>query len=350
MHNRYNFQPAWRVLALMKWIGTIGIVFLSLIGKAQSMDQKVQTYIDAHHAIAIEEQWRTGVPAAIKLAQGILESGAGEGDLALRSNNHFGIKCKSNWTGPAVYHDDDERGECFRAYESVQASYRDHSDFLKLNQRYAFLFNLDPADYQSWAWGLKKAGYATNPIYSQNLIRVIENYGLAQYTDLALHNQPGTPIWVVKNMAASQDEALPDAPPIPLAKSNAATGVHPGDKPQQASSPLLFPDGVFTHSGIKAVFVKAGTALLGLAESHKLSLGDLLRFNDMPNTAFTTQDQLIYLEKKKKKAASKSYTCMGGETPWMVSQTLGIQLKELLKLNALTETQTLSTGQVIKAG
>ncbi|HSK11886.1 MAG TPA: glucosaminidase domain-containing protein [Phnomibacter sp.] len=154
----------------------------------------VQEYIDNYGAIAIEEQLRTGVPAAIKMAQAIHESGAGKGDLALRSNNHFGIKCKTSWTGATAYHDDDERGECFRAYDSVAFSFRDHSDFLRANKRYASLFELDPADYKGWANGLKQAGYATNPKYPALIIRLIETYELNMLTELAvtiLQNQKG---------------------------------------------------------------------------------------------------------------------------------------------------------------
>ena len=135
-------------------------------------------YINTYKFLAIQEMQRTGVPASIKLAQGILETQAGESDLVKRSNNHFGIKCKTAWNGNKVYHDDDEKGECFRAYGSAEDSYRDHSDFLKRSQRYAFLFQLDPADYKDWAKGLKKAGYATNPKYTQQLIKYIETYDL----------------------------------------------------------------------------------------------------------------------------------------------------------------------------
>lgn len=151
----------------------------------------LQDYIDNYCVLAMEEQKRTGIPAAIKLAQAIHESGAGKGDLALRSNNHFGIKCKSNWTGPVAYHDDDEKGECFRAYENVAQSFRDHSDFLVAGARYAFLFKLSPTDYKGWANGLKQAGYATNPKYPMLIIKLIETYNLDAYTQLAL-SKPAT--------------------------------------------------------------------------------------------------------------------------------------------------------------
>src|SRR3954464_13828179 len=128
---------------------------------AQS-SQTIKNYIASYKDIAIQEMQRTGVPAAITLAQGIHETSAGTSDLVVKSNNHFGIKCKSEWTGAAVYHDDDAKGECFRKYDDPFQSYRDHSDFLKNRPYYASLFQLNPTDYKAWAYGLKKAGYATN--------------------------------------------------------------------------------------------------------------------------------------------------------------------------------------------
>jgi flagellum-specific peptidoglycan hydrolase FlgJ len=163
--------------------------FLLVICISKGFSQKnpaVESYILQFAPLAIEEQLRTGIPAAIKLAQAIHESAAGQGDLAMRSNNHFGIKCKSNWTGPTAYHDDDEKGECFRAYDSIAFSYRDHSDFLKNSKRYASLFELESTDYEGWAKGLKNAGYATNPKYPALLIKLIETYELFIFTDQAI--------------------------------------------------------------------------------------------------------------------------------------------------------------------
>src|SRR5215208_705636 len=144
--------------------------------------ETIKKYIATYKDIAIEEMQRTGVPASITLAQGIHETGAGTSDLVVRSNNHFGIKCKTEWTGAVVYHDDDARGECFRKYDDPIDSYRDHSDFLKNRPYYTSLFKLDPTDYTAWASGLKKAGYATNPKYEQILIKLIEDYDLQDYT------------------------------------------------------------------------------------------------------------------------------------------------------------------------
>jgi len=152
-----------RVVLFLFYITTIAI-------QAQYSQQD---YIRKYQLLAIEEMGRSGIPASIKMAQAILESGNGNSQLSKKSNNHFGIKCKSNWQGQRVYHDDDEKGECFRKYDSVEDSYIDHTNFLVGNPRYAFLFALPPDDYKGWAKGLKEAGYATNRHYDKALIRII---------------------------------------------------------------------------------------------------------------------------------------------------------------------------------
>ena len=177
------------------------LLFTAAIATAQSFAQSratITAYIDKFKDIAIEEMQRTGVPASITLAQGIHETGAGTSDLVIKSNNHFGIKCKTEWTGGKVYHDDDARGECFRKYDDPTISYRDHSDFLKTRAHYASLFNLDPTDYEAWAFGLKKAGYATNPKYPQILIKLIRDYNLQDFTMIALGRKQNInePAWV----------------------------------------------------------------------------------------------------------------------------------------------------------
>lgn len=147
---------------------------------------RVENYIAQYKGIAKEEMLQYGIPASIKLAQGILESGAGAGELALKSNNHFGIKCHEGWEGGRVYHDDDSRGECFRKYNDPKYSFRDHSLFLAQRSRYSDLFTLRKNDYIGWALGLKRAGYATDPSYPQKLIGLIERYNLQKYDEEAL--------------------------------------------------------------------------------------------------------------------------------------------------------------------
>lgn len=138
-------------------------------------------YIEKYAAIAVKEMHLSNIPASITLSQGILESGSGRGTLAKKSNNHFGIKCHTQWKGERVYHDDDEKGECFRKYRYVETSYHDHSEFLTKRRRYAFLFNYKKTDYKRWAKGLKKAGYATDKRYPAKLIGLIERYKLYEF-------------------------------------------------------------------------------------------------------------------------------------------------------------------------
>ena len=151
-----------------------------------SHNDRVANYISQYSAIAMEEMLQYGIPASIKLAQGILESGAGAGELTRKANNHFGIKCHTGWQGDRVYHDDDERGECFRKYNDPKYSFRDHSLFLTQRSRYQDLFKLRKNDYKGWAKGLRKAGYATDPRYPDKLIDIIERYNLSAYDQQVL--------------------------------------------------------------------------------------------------------------------------------------------------------------------
>ena len=179
----------------MKPKNTLFLIFTFLFSSVcpaisqEAPNENIIKYIEQYAALAVKEMERTGVPASIKIAQGIHETNAGKSDLVLQSNNHFGIKCKSSWTGEKVYHNDDEEGECFRKYDNATASYLDHSDYLKSQPRYAFLFDYDANDYAAWAWGLKKAGYATNPIYAQTLIKYIEAYHLNELNKFAKNEE-----------------------------------------------------------------------------------------------------------------------------------------------------------------
>ncbi len=271
---------------------------LSLVSRAQEpLNPMVEAYIDMYRPLAIEEMKRTGVPAAIKIAQGILETDAGKSMLVRNSNNHFGIKCKSTWTGEKVYHDDDEKGECFRKYASPEDSYRDHSDFLKLQPRYAPLFQIDPMDYKSWAHGLKSAGYATNPKYPEILIRLIETYRLDDLTYVALNGRE----------RMSGDDIVSGGAPVPEpVKSSSTTSITAPVKNESTSrseatveTPTVnYPEGVFRSGGTKAVFARKGTSLLALAEMHRVRLSKLLAYNDISaREDFLQEDRLIYLQR-----------------------------------------------------
>lgn len=172
-----------------------------------------QEYIEKYASLAVSEMRRTGVPASITLAQGLVESGAGRSPLAVYANNHFGIKCHEDWDGGTYLKDDDEAQECFRSYVSVEESFRAHSDFLRARPRYARLFELKPTDYKGWAKGLRQAGYATDPGYADKLIRIIEAYGLARYDQLQpvpapRDSVPGSVPWYERRDTVRYDEKI----------------------------------------------------------------------------------------------------------------------------------------------
>ncbi len=288
----------------------------------------VEEYIEQFKAIAISEMQRTGVPASITLAQGILETENGNSELVKKSNNHFGIKCKSNWTGESVTHDDDANGECFRAYTNASESYRDHSDFLKANKRYGTLFNLDPEDYAGWAKGLKKAGYATNPRYPDLLIKYIEQYDLQQYTLTALNKQSEASIANAAEVKTAQ------AIETITGKQTSENDVVVAAKDQ---------DNIISVNNAKCVLVKKGTSLLVIANRHNISLPKLMEVNDMTEEGLLAKDQFIYLQKKSKTGEKEYYIVQPGETLYDISQTNGVQLKYLLEYNDLKADSKVNT-------
>ncbi|MBN8851834.1 MAG: hypothetical protein BGO55_06005 [Sphingobacteriales bacterium 50-39] len=305
----------------------------------------VINYINAYKSLAISEMQRTGVPASITLAQGIHESEAGNSDLVKRSNNHFGIKCKDDWTGERVYHDDDARGECFRSYPTAAGSYRDHSDFLKKGSRYAFLFNLDPADYEAWATGLRKAGYATNVRYSQILIKYIQDYNLNQYSLIAMGK-----------MKPSDEVVLtvPGSPSQPLTALNQgpAVVVTPGAggavvQPAGTGNQKIYPEGEFQINRTRVVFVRAGTSLLAVANQYELQLARLLEFNDLKEEDVVVRDQLLFLARKRRTGTMEFHIVREGETLYDICQAEGMRFQDLLEMNQLTPDAQPAAGEKI---
>jgi len=265
--------------------------------KAQSVT--VQQYINVYKDLAIREMKRTGVPASITIAQGILETESGQSELVLKSNNHFGIKCKSNWSGGSVYHNDDEEGECFRKYNSAEESFRDHSDFLRNNKRYAFLFSLEIDDYKAWAFGLKKAGYATNPRYPYILINSIEKYKLDQYTLQGLSGEDVFDKGKYKDGKETEQTIY----------------IRPGKIEKSSPEPAAASDrNRNIYKGTKAVYALKETSLLAIAIENKIALSKLLEYNDLKIDGLLQEDQWIFLEKKFKNGDKDMYVTKGGET------------------------------------
>ena len=312
----------------------LSITFLSVLLGSQifaQSSQVIKSYIETYKDIAIAEMQRTGVPAAITLAQGIHETGAGTSDLVRRSNNHFGIKCKSDWKGESVSHDDDARGECFRKYNDPYESYRDHSDFLKYRPYYTDLFKLDPTDYEGWAYGLKKAGYATNPKYPQILIKLIKDYNLQDYTMIALNKETRDElVWASnKEESASDEEAKTEL----------------NEPVEDLALRTKYPSGVFKINETKVVLVYKGTSFLKIAEEHKLNLSRLFEFNDMKPVDVAERDQLIYLQRKRKTGANEFHLVAEGETLHSIAQTEAIRIEMLAEYNLLELHMHPATGE-----
>jgi len=285
-------------------------------------------YIERWKDVAISEMRRTGVPASITLAQGMIESGYGRSRLAVEGNNHFGIKCHSGWTGPVIRHHDDRRNECFRKYRNAEESFRDHSDFLRTTPRYSFLFDLDPFDYQAWARGLKKAGYATNPDYDNMLIRKIEEFRLYEYDRIAFAGSSGSTTGRILN-GKKPENNLRDAN-IESISNN------------QTDSRLLSPEGstggrIMENNRIKYIVVKEGDTRESLEKELKLLRWELSRYNELPEDFTLVPGQILYIQPKRKKAefGKDIHVVEEGETMYAISQKYGIKLKYLYYYNRM---------------
>ena len=307
------------------------LITMSLSGwvSAQSPEQ-VNAYINTYKFLAIAEMQRSGVPASIILAQGIHETSAGTSELVIASNNHFGIKCKANWTGQTVYHDDDAKGECFRSYAIAADSYKDHSDYLKQTPRYGFLFKLNPEDYEGWAYGLKKAGYATNIKYSQILIKLIEDYDLEKYSLIAMGKLPAEQ--PVEGSLASD-------------MMRASLPGFTDSSTQRAATPALYPDGAFTINAAKCIYAKAGVSLLSLSNQYEIPLAHLLEFNDMNQEDILGNDQLIFLQRKRKVGFTAFHIVQSGESIYSICQSEGIRYESILELNRLKPGEEPAPGE-----
>lgn len=280
-------------------------------------NQRFQTYINQYRDLAIEEMLRYKIPASITLAQGLLESGAGNSDLARKGNNHFGIKCHG-WTGATTYHDDDERRECFRAYDNVRDSYEDHSKFLARQKRYECLFSLSITDYKGWARGLKACGYATSPTYAERLIGIIELYKLYRY-----------------DTAKTYDKFMADH----LSK----------DVPVREGG-TLHPIRIYNKNYY--LTVREGDTFRSIAQEVGISYRKLARYNERDKNSRLRKGEIIYLKKKQTKADKaykrRPHTVKAGESMYSIAQKYGIRLKSLYRMNNLSPDYTLKTGDRLR--
>ncbi len=289
-------------------------VFLGICAVAAD-DTPQERYIARYSGIAVSEMKRTGVPASITLAQGMLESRYGLSSMATDGNNHFGIKCHNDWKGKRMYYDDDARGECFRVYRSAEESFRDHSDFLRYWDRYKFLFELKPTDYKGWAKGLKKAGYATDPAYATKLIKIIEDYRLYRFD----------------TGSAGEVVEVPQAP-LRLEKASVQKLAASESYTFSLSRPM------FKRNGVRFVYSQPGETWESIAASYNLFLKEILRFNDLSEASALPQGTVVYLQKKKRQAAPgmEMYVFSEGENLRDVCQRFAVQKAKILKLNGLS--------------
>ena len=267
-------------------------ILCCLLVQGQVRNKQYEAYIKKYRDIAVEEMRKYHIPASITLAQGLLESGAGQSTLARKSNNHFGIKCGSDWDGKSVRYDDDARNECFRAYKHPKQSYEDHSKFLASRSRYAFLFRLKITDYKGWAKGLKKAGYATDRRYAQRLIDIIELYDLHQYD-------------TKKGLKWMKDNPNPHQP--------------------------------YIANGLVYIVVRPGDTWKSISKEFDVSRKKLRKYNDLYKGYVLQPGDILYLEKKNRKADKEHvvHVLRAGESMYSISQKYGIRLKNLYKRNKM---------------
>lgn len=305
--------------------------------------QTREEYIDRYKSIAVKHMERYGIPASITMAQGILESDCGNSRLSTLSNNHFGIKCKRNWTGAKVYHDDDARGECFRSYPTVEASYSDHAEFLDSQPRYDSLFSYASTDYKSWARGLKAAGYATAPDYAQRLVRIIEE------NELYLLDRPDGERLYASRMGRKATD--PEGWFTDQASIGAAVGtaVDPDDYRVTINAHNGY--NVHATNGVHYVQAKEGDTFENIGRKFRLSPRNLRKFNDLKDKkAQPMTGEVVYIERKKKRweGNARHHICRAGETAYAVGQSYGIRTRSVEKLNRLRPGATLTEGEQIR--
>ncbi len=289
----------------------------SLAGAQMKWNQRYQTYINQYRDLAIQQMLKYNIPASITLAQGLLESGAGNSELAARGNNHFGIKCHG-WTGRKSYHDDDDTQECFRAYDNVYESFEDHSVLLSTQPRYSSLFSLSKTDYKGWARGLKKCGYATSPTYAQKLIGIIELYKLHEYDRATKYDR------------FMEQRTYKDTP---AAKGGMAHPIHAYNKNYY-------------------IVAREGDTFKSIGEELGLSYRKIAKYNERDKKDKLTAGEIIYLKKKQKKAEKvykdRPHVVKAGDSMYSIAQYYGIRLKSLYKKNGLSPDYRIKVGDRLR--
>ena len=331
-----------------------------------------QRYAEQWAATAVREMYRSGVPASITLAQGILESRSGQSTLASEGNNHFGIKCHTDWKGKSMKMDDDSKGECFRVYDNADESFKDHSDFLRYRDRYKFLFDFDTKDYESWAYGLKKAGYATDPSYASKLIRIIEDYNLAKYDSMSIaevealspavgevSNEPENSkeskmsrrqarkaekkAAKAKKSASEENEVIPESP------LSLETAVIFDQKASESFNFSLRRE-VYATNGVAFVYAIEGETYESIASAFNLFHKEILKINDLSSNEKLVAGTVVYIQQKKaqaEKGLDKYIVEEDGENLRDICQRFAVKLSSIRKLNGFDEKHMLRSGDTI---
>jgi LysM repeat protein len=295
-------------------------------------------YIEAYKGIAVSEMKRSGVPASITLAQGMLESDYGRSTLARMGNNHFGIKCHNDWRGQTIRQHDDRRNECFRKYQKAEDSFYDHSDFLRSGSRYSFLFDLDPKNYKAWAHGLKKAGYATNPDYAGLLIRKIEENRLYLLDESYTASGAGPHAQSRQMEIQAKQGTGTAAQKAPVQEVNVTFGAVMARVPR-----------IQENNKLQYIIVKEGDTREKIEKEFQMLRWELARYNELKSDFVPVTGQILYLQPKRDKAeAGKDFhTVADGDTMYKISQIYGIQLGYLLEMNRMQEGTEPVPGQKI---
>ncbi|MFZ0282437.1 MAG: glucosaminidase domain-containing protein [Bacteroidales bacterium] len=334
-------KPALKIFSFFLLISLVSCRAGRVSSKSGVINGSASFYIENYKDLAISEMRRTGVPASITLAQGMLESDYGRSTLARVANNHFGIKCHNGWNGQTVRQHDDRRNECFRKYQRPEDSFYDHSDFLRSGSRYSSLFRLDPEDYKAWAHGLRRAGYATNPDYANMIIRKIEENNL----QLIDRN------YITASEQFEKQREYPTVKQAPPVKS-APESVNP---PPAKVETITFGEvmarapRILENNRVQYIIVKDGETKQKLDNEFQLLKRDLANYNDLNETFAPVAGQVLYLGPKREKAeAGKEFhIAAAGETMHLISQKYAIKLKSLLELNRMTDSVALVPGQKI---
>lgn len=302
------------------------LLSLSLKGQSQTSTRRItiKEYIETYKQSAIYNMLNYKIPASITLAQGILESANGNSDLALVANNHFGIKCHKDWQGKTFSKDDDEKNECFRVYETASESFKDHSNLLRSKERYTFLFFFNANDYKSWAYGLKEAGYATNPKYPELLIKIIEDNKLYEIDNECI-NSPllaKTNIEEIEFKTSNDDSE--DFGTISIGNNNRK---------------------IYLNNRIKFIFAKKGDTFFSIAEDFELKPNEVIRYNDFTKNYTLKAGEKVYVQPKRRRGFAEFHIVRKGETMQEISQLYGIKLRLLYKKNNMEEGTKPETGQ-----